>query len=196
MKFDTENSESAETFVCFAGTKRLAEGTIADVAMAAWAIAQSNPTQTTLTFSRKTGRVVDLDLRGSAAEVSARYTAEPEPSPKRGRPRLGVTAREITLLPRHWDWLAGQPGGASVTLRRLVETARKNADGHASTREKIEPAYKFMSAMAGDLPSFEEASRALFAKDFAKLESLTTGWPPDINNEVRMLLHGVSVISD
>lgn len=192
MKPNAINSDSEESFVCFSAARRLAEGTIANVAMAAWALVQSDPTQTTLTFSRKTGRVVDLDLRGSATDVTARYAAEPEASPKRGRPKLGVTAREVTLLPRHWDWLAGQPGGASVTLRRLVDAARKEGTAQGSTREKIEVAYKFMSAMAGDLPSFEEASRALFAKDFAKLDAITALWPPDIASELSHYLEGIS----
>ena len=180
--------EPAESYVCVRGTTRLAEGSLAKVAAATWALAQADPTQTTLTFSRHTGRVVDLDLHGGAADIVARYPSDPESSPKRGRPKLGVTAREVTLLPRHWDWLAQQPGGASITLRRLVEAARKQDGGQTSSREKISAAYNFMSAMAGDLPSFEEASRALFAKDFHKLESCMAKWPADITAEVKLYL--------
>ena len=91
-----------------------------------------------------------------------------------------MVAREVTLLPRHWEWLARQPGGASITLRRLVEAARKGDTGAADARARTEAAYRFMAAMAGDLPGFEEAARALFAGDRARLEIHMSQWPPDI----------------
>ncbi len=81
-------------------------------------------------------------------------TNQPAEPRGRGRPKLGVVAREVTLLPRHWDWLNAQPGGASVALRKLVEQARR-ANGDADrARAAREAAYHFMSAMAGDLPAF------------------------------------------
>jgi hypothetical protein len=93
-----------------------------------------------------------------------------------------VTAREVTLLPRHWEWLAAQPGGASVTLRKLVEDARRNAGAQQKLRHAQEAAYRFMSAMAGDYPGFEEATRALFADDRDRFEQHMTEWPVDIRN--------------
>ena len=80
-------------------------------------------------------------------------------------PKLGVVAREVTLLPRHWQWLGSQPGGASVAIRKLVEAARRANQEVDQRRQTQEAAYHFMSAMAGNLPNFEEASRALFAND-------------------------------
>ena len=120
---------------------------------------------------------IDLDLRGSVGDVVRRFTPAKTP----GRPKLGVVAREVTLLPRHWAWLAEQPGGASVALRRLVETARK-ADDKADARMAQAAAYRFMAAMAGDRPGFEEACRALFAGDAPKFLDQTETWPVDIRD--------------
>ena len=107
----------------------------------------------------------------------------------RGRPKLGVVAREVTLLPRHWDWLAAQPGGASVTLRKLVEEARRANLDRDRQRQASECAYHFMSAMAGDMAGFEEASRALFANDAAKFRQQTEAWPADVRDYVRYLAY-------
>ncbi|MEO6608137.1 MAG: DUF2239 family protein [Aestuariivirga sp.] len=182
-----QESNPAKDFVCLSDSRKIAEGSLADVALTAWNFAKSHPSQPTLAFDRQTGAVVDLNLSGTSFDVAARYSAQTE-IPKRGRPKLGVTAREVTLLPRHWDWLAQQPGGASVTLRRLVETARKETAPKLAARDRLAAAYKFMSAIGGDLPSFEEASRALFAQNFAKLETCLSKWPSDISAEVRSFL--------
>ncbi|MDB5421850.1 MAG: hypothetical protein JWR59_1797, partial [Brevundimonas sp.] len=149
-------------FVAFEGGRRIAEGDWSAVSRAAWRALEAGPTEPVLVFDA-TGRVADLDPRDRAAAVET-----PEPA-KRGRPKLGVVAREVTLLPRHWDWLAQQPGGASVALRLLVETARKDSAGADEKRAGRDAAYRFMQAMAGDLAGFEEASRALFADDLAGL---------------------------
>jgi len=172
--------------VAFAGAVRLAVGKLAEVAAAIRRVRDENPDAAFLVFDRETAQVVDLDLRGTAQEVAARYTVCDAPAVRRGRPKLGVIAREVTLLPRHWDWLARQPGGASITLRRLVEAARK-ADANAA-KARTEAAYRFMSAMAGDRPGFEEAARALFAGDRSVLDGLLARWPPDIGDEVRGFL--------
>lgn len=185
-----QESIPAKDFVCFSNSRRIAEGSLADLALAAWNFAKSHPSQPTLAFDRQTGTVVDLNLSGTSVDVAARYSAQME-LPKRGRPKLGVTAREVTLLPRHWDWLAQQPGGASVTLRRLVETARKETRPKSTARDRLVATYKFMSAIGGDLPAFEEASRALFAQNFANFETCLSKWPPDITAEVRLFLTDV-----
>lgn len=99
---------------------------------------------------------------------------------RRGRPTLGVVGREVTLLPRHWDWLNAQPGGASVSLRKLVDQARKTGGERERRREAQQRAYRVMAALAGDLPGFEEGSRALFADDLARLEVIAADWPPDV----------------
>lgn len=172
----------------FEGMRRLASGPLAEVARAAWT-ASGDRAGPILVFDDTTGRVIDLDLRGPEDEVAARY-ADPEPEPPRGRgrPRLGVVAREVTLLPRHWDWLAAQPGGASVALRRLVDGARAATGDATERRARQEAAYRVMSAMGGDLPGFEEASRALFAGDQGRLEREIAQWPADVRSYVLQLI--------
>jgi len=142
-----------------------------------------------LIFSDATGRAVDFDLRGSDADVVARLqqpaaTAATDIPRGRGRPKLGVVAREVTLLPRHWDWLSAQPGGASVALRKLIDETRRTSGDRDRSRTARDAAYHFMSAMAGNLPNFEEASRALFAGDRRRLAGLIAGWPQDIRDHV------------
>lgn len=179
-----DTTEAAVSFVTFAGGRRLAAGALADAALAASRALADDRSASVLVFDAATGEVVDLDLRGAEADIAARYGPADPPAARRGRPRLGVTAREVTLLPRHWEWLAGQPGGASVALRKLVEAARK-ADAEAgATRVRVEAAYRFMSAVAGDLPAFEDAARALFAHDHDRLRQDMQAWPPDIRDQV------------
>lgn len=165
----------------FRGDHRIASGPPEAVLVAALAALEADPNATLLAFDLSSGRVVDLDYR------SPPVAHAPEPV-RRGRPRLGVVAREVTLLPRHWDWLGEQPGGASVTLRRLVDQARKASAGADETRHRRERAYRFMSAMAGDAPGFEEASRALFAGDESQLSALMAPWPVDVITMIRDLL--------
>lgn len=148
-------------------------------------------------FDDATGRMVELDLRGGLEAVIARLPepgpaaedADEAPPPPRGpgRPKLGVVAREITLLPRHWDWLAAQPGGASVTLRKLVEAARRDGLLVERARRARDVAYRFMGVMAGDRPGFEEAARALFAGDQAGFGARTAQWPADVAAHARRL---------
>jgi len=170
-------------FVAFAGASRVAAGPLPHVAVAARRAQDRDPAAAVLIFDRRTAEVVDLDLRGTEAEITARLTPPPADPARRGRPKLGVVAREVTLLPRHWDWLARQPGGASVTLRRLVEIARKADVETGDARARTAAAYRFMAAMAGDLPGFEAAARALFAGDRARLETHMYRWPSDIREE-------------
>lgn len=179
----------------FAGHRRLAEGDLVDVALAAHRAQAAGERAPLLAFDDGTAQPVELDLRGGAAEVRARHAArrdrpgEAAPPDQGagaegprgpGRPRLGVVAREVTLLPRHWEWLSVQPGGASVALRRLVEEARRAAGGRDRVRRGQEVAYRFMTALAGDLPGYEEATRALFAGQGERFEALTAAWPQDV----------------
>ncbi|MBU1377195.1 MAG: DUF2239 family protein [Alphaproteobacteria bacterium] len=179
-----------QTFTAFDGHDRVAGGTVEDVADALCSYAGASPV---LIFDDATGRQIELDLRHGAPNAVVEYrarTASPAATPPRqgrGRPKLGVVAREVTLLPRHWDWLATQPGGASAAIRRLVEEARRNGEGPDRARRTQEAAYRVMSALAGDLPNFEEASRALFAGDHARLEALASDWPGDIRTFVLRL---------
>ena len=166
-----------ETWTLFAGERRLAAGPPPEVAVAARAVAAGEHDGPLLAFDNASGKVVDLDLRGSAEEVASRYTPQVAPRP-RGRPKLGVVAREVTLLPRHWEWLNAQPGGASVALRKLVEQARRAGGDDAKARQ--EAAYRFMASMAGDLPGYEEALRALFAGDRLAFDAQVKRWPADV----------------
>ena len=160
-----------------------------------------------LVFNDATSETLELDWRGSAEAFAARLAAslahDPGPHPPTaageacdaaepprgpGRPKLGVVAREVTLLPRHWEWLATQPGGASVALRKLVEVARRSAEVQDRVRHSSAVGYRFMSTMAGHEPGFEEASRALFAGDEPRFRALTQHWPADVQSHLQRIL--------
>src|SRR5258705_325909 len=189
------------TCTAFAGTRRIASGTIVDVALAAKPAADRG--DSVLIFDDTTAQTIEVDFRGSAADVSARLAqrrvSRPAPPGEAevrrgpGRPKLGVVAREVTLLPRHGDGLASQPGGASVALRKLVEHARRANGDKDRVRMAREVAYRFMSAMAGDLRNLEEASRALFAGEAARFYSLIAAWPEDIRDHaVKLAVDGLA----
>jgi uncharacterized protein len=185
-----------ETFTAFEGLRRLASGPLADVALAVKR-AEPQASEPIAIFSDSTGRAVDLDLRGNAdkmlawlSDASAASPAEDTAPRSRGRPKLGVVAREVTLLPRHWEWLNTQPGGASVALRKLVDEARRANGDKDRLRAARDAAYHFMSAMAGNLPNFEEAARALFADDRRRFVGQIASWPEDIRDHVVKLAYG------
>jgi len=167
-------------YTAFVGTTRLVSGPLAQVAVAVRNAERDWPAFPVLIFSDVTGRQVDVDTRGSDEAIIARYSPPPEPPRGRGRPKLGVVAREVTLLPRHWDWLNAQPGGASVTLRKLVDDARRAGGDKHLVKKAHEAAYTFMHAIAGNLHNYEEATRALFANDRARMELLIAEWPHDV----------------
>ena len=178
------------------GDQRLASGPLAEVALAVMKVSNKVTAEPIIIFDDANGRPIDLDLRGTERDIIARLplpAANPDasdddraaPEPRgRGRPRLGVVAREVTLLPRHWEWLGAQPGGASVALRKLVEEARRASGDRDRSRAAREAAYHFMATIAGDLPGFEEASRALFADDRRRFGELIAGWPGDIRDHI------------
>lgn len=181
----------------FAGARRIASGALRHVALVAQR--EQSAGERVLIFDDRSSELIEVDLRGDSADLLRRMAeqaprrrgdAEADPPERRsgpGRPRLGVVAREVTLLPRHWQWLAAQPGGASVTLRRLVEEARRSRAGQDRRRASQEAAYRFMATMAGDEPGFEEATRALFAGDVAAFEDHTSAWPEDVRDHAALL---------
>lgn len=186
------------TTIAFAGPRLIATGRLSDVALATQAAESAGLDRAAIIFDAITSEPIDLDLRGTAQELLARVLAlDPTPSGPDavdadahrgpGRPRLGVVGREVTLLPRHWDWLATQPGGASAAIRRLVDQARVTHADRDRTRRAQEYAYRFMTAMLGDEPDFEEATRALFAADRERFTDLTSGWPADLRDHARRL---------
>lgn len=201
----------------FGGQQRLSSGPLIEVALAVKAATEGDPSITILVFDDTTGRIVDLDLRGTKADIIERLSRPPQtfvgryrPHPSeaseptkdevseprgRGRPKLGVISREVTLLPRHWKWLADQPGGASAVLRKLVDEARRNGGMRQHRRAAQEVAYQFMQAIAGDLPGYEEATRALFADDRPRLEQWIAAWPDDIRSYVLHLAFDPKVSS-
>ncbi len=196
------NTPLSDHYTAFDGPRRLATGSLETVTLAVQAAASQGAAGPLLMFDDRSGRTVDQDLRGDAQDLLARLAgqdrtdgqaaaaaaspaadAATDDSPRgRGRPRLGVVAREVTLLPRHWDWLNAQTGGASVALRKLVEAARRaNADLDAQ-RQAQAAAYQVMSTLAGNLAGFEEASRALFANDLPRWQACMADWPREVRD--------------
>ena len=172
----------------FAGHRRIASGAPREVVGAVKAAVEAG--ESVLVFDDADARPVEFDLRGDLEAVLARLAPPVEEKRGPGRPKLGVTAREVTLLPRHWDWLAGQPGGASVALRKLVEGALREAEGPDRVRKGREAAYRFMTAVAGDLPGYEEATRMLFAGDWTAFDAAVEGWPAHVREAVRDMAEG------
>lgn len=203
--FHMTESFRNHSFTTFDGHRRIAEGALLTNALALKSALERGSPRPVLIFDDATGRTVEVDTRGTDEEVCARLAAlfpsheqpatealalEPATPRGRGRPRLGVVPREITLLPRHWEWLDTQPGGASVALRKLVEEARRQSSEKDQVRRALERAYQFMVTLAGDLPGFEEASRSLFANDALKLHEQLSAWPRDVSDYVMRLALG------
>jgi len=170
------------TYTAFVDNNRLAAGPVPQLLLHLKAWADRDAPGRLLVFDDESGRQVEFDLSGSLEEVVARAT--PSALVKPGRPRLGVTSREVSLLPRHWEWLEAQPNGISAALRRLVDEARKHEPAKQRARAVRDAASRFMTAMAGDLPGYEEASRALFAADEPGFVRHVRGWPADIRKHV------------
>jgi hypothetical protein len=190
----------------FKGDRLLLSGTLLDVALAVKSATQNDPSSAILVFDDATGRVIDLDLRGTKTDIIERLSRPEQTSTNRhrrgrgtvggaetksrGRPKLGVIAREVTLLPRQWEWLAAQPNGASAALRRLVDEARREGTSEQQRRAAREAAYRFMLGIGGDFPGYEEGTRALFADDRPKLRQCIASWPKDVRAHVLRLAFG------
>lgn len=193
------------TWIAFAGTERIAFGGPRDVARTVKSFVDTESRESVLIFDAVTSQLVEFDLRGSVSAVLNRLpvaslledrqaTDTSMNAPRSaGRPKLGVTAREVTLLPRHWDWLASQPGGASVALRKLVEHAMRVNRQNDRVRQAQEAAYRFMAAMAGNEPGFEEAARALFAGDHDRLSQAVAKWPTDVREHALALTKALAI---
>jgi uncharacterized protein len=193
---------STSAWIAFADSKCIARGAPGDVATEAQSFVDAHPQTTVFMFDAATSQRIDIDLCASLTQVlrcvpkpiAVPQAAAPQiDAPKTaGRPKLGVTAREVTLLPRHWDWLASQPGGASVSLRKLVEHAMRASKETDRVRLARESAYRFISAMAGDAAGFEEASRALFAGNEAGFRESIARWPKDVREHSILLAQAAS----
>ncbi|WP_337176040.1 DUF2239 family protein [Paludisphaera sp.] len=187
--------EDKRTYTAFAGEHLVGTGGLRAMLGKVKAYLDDGGEDRVLIFEDQTGRQVDFDFRGTPQEVLDR--ADPGgPRTGPGRPKLGVVAREITLLPRHWEWLERQPSGASAALRRLVDEARRREPGRERARVAREAASKVMWAMAGDLPNFEEASRALFGSDLARFEKLIAAWPKDLRKHLARLVREAAAMEE
>ncbi|WP_437280259.1 DUF2239 family protein [Sorangium sp. So ce375] len=176
------------TFTAFAGAERIVRGTLEEMLREAKKRLDADPELRLLIFEDASGKQVDFDFRGTLDQVLSRAMPERPAKAGPGRPKLGVVSREVSLLPRHWEWLERQPQGISAALRRLVEEASKRAPDEDRAREARAAASRFMWVMAGDLPLFEEASRALFASDKRRFTELTRSWPADVREHLSELL--------
>ncbi len=183
--------------IAFAGQRRIAAGELTRVARITKELLDKGELAPLVIFNEITSEVIEIDFRGTVDEVVARlhHIGEAAPAavevPDRrgpGRPRLGVVAREVTLFPRHWEWLTSQPGGASVALRKLVEEARRANYWKDRARQAQESVYRFMTAMAGNFPDFEEALRAFYAGNQERFNSWIDPWPKDVRDHVKQLV--------
>ena len=181
--------DTAKTYTAFSGNRRLSTGTLERVLREVKKYLDSrrpgvrNNSRQVLVFCDQTGKQVDFDLRGDILEVLRKAL----PVPTRvgpGRPRLGVVSREISLLPRHWEWLEEQPNGASAALRRLIDEARRGESSEAMLRARIDAVGRIMTVLAGNLPGFEEGCRSLYRRDLALLTECVKNWPPDIRSYI------------
>ena len=173
--------ETIKNCTTFVGECLLASGPLDELLPKLKAAFDHNQSTLFLIFDDETGTQVDFDLRGTVEEVLARNCPNP-PHPGPGRPKLGVTSREVTLLPRHWEWLGQQPNGASATIRRLIDEARKQEPADRRRQRAMQATERFLFAMAGNLPGYEEASRALFRGDSKRFAELMSAWPKDVRN--------------
>lgn len=179
--------EALNTYTAFDGNNLVLKGPLSEVVLKIKKRLGRAENSSILIFSDATGKTIDFNFQGSEKDILKRlevFVSEETPSNYSGpgRPRLGVMSREVTLLPRHWEWLASQSGGASATLRHLVDEAKKKSIGGISVKQAQERTYKFMSVIAGDLSGFEEALRSLYKKDEKKFLVQIENWPQDVRN--------------
>lgn len=185
-----------QSYSAFEGVNLLSQGSLEEVVLTVKRRLKSKSDASILVFSDLTGKQMDFDLRGTEKEVVQRLKVYLVPDAEKsqagpGRPKLGVVAREISLLPRHWEWLSTQSGGASAVLRRLVETEMKGSTQKERIKQTQESTYKFLSSIAGNLGHYEEVIRALYAKDFKEFKDSMSGWPIDIKQHAISLSESV-----
>jgi hypothetical protein len=181
--------QTDKKYTAFLEERIVASGELAEVLPKLKRIFDRDRSSMVLIFDDETGKAVDFDLQGSLEDVLARNIPQPT-SAGPGRPRLGVVSREVTLLPRQWEWLELQPNGASAAIRRLVDEARKREPAKARKKQAIQAAGRFLSSAAGNYPGYEEASRALYREEDRRLAELMHRWPKDIRNYALRLVRG------
>ncbi|WP_238655002.1 DUF2239 family protein [Paenibacillus piscarius] len=196
----TSNEQTHYYCTAFLGVEAVASGSLQHVVTTVKGALSESELVRVLIFDDSTGKPIDVDYHGTADDVFSRLAApsgessateaNSQTTRRAGRPKLGVVSGEVTLLPRQWEWLKAQPGGASVTLRKLVDEARRAGEQQSTIRKSQEAAYVFMTAMAGDFSHYEEALRALYAGNAERLDQYTQDWAPDIRNYVKRLAAG------
>ncbi len=179
-----ETNEITNTYTAFLESKIFAKGSLKDLVLKIKKHLGKNENNSILIFSDSTGNTLDFNFKGSETEILKRLemfvSQKPDEYSGPGRPKLGVISREVSLLPRHWEWLAAQSGGASVTIRRLIDESRKKSSTGESVKQVQEKTYKFLSVVAGDFEGYEEALRALYKRDREKFLKQMEKWPKDI----------------
>lgn len=190
---ETSNPATLE-LVAFYGHKRIARGPLPKVIRKCKKVVDEGLDRRLAIFNADTGRAFDVEFEGTPAEVLARAeaTAAPAPTKTRGRPKLGVVCKEVSLLPEHWEWLGAQRGGASATLRRLVLEAKRKSAGSDAGRRALDAAHRFLWDLAGDLPHFEDVTRALYRGERDQVQELVADWPKDIREQLGRYLEPVT----
>lgn len=180
--------EEGRTYTAFADHWRpfLTSRDLEEVIERSQSLLSSGASQAVMIFDDATGRRTDVELGPNQIRERLHPDATADRSGP-GRPKLGVVSREISLLPRHWEWLATQPGGASAAIRRLVEEARKNRRAEEASRLAREALDKALTVLGGSRPNFEEALRALYAGQFLRLEELIAEWPEELRAHISRL---------
>ncbi len=178
---------TSQRYTSFAGHKHLATGDLKTLLTDTYAFIKQHGEEGILIIDNQSGRQLDFNFHGSLEDLLS-TALPPEPKKGPGRPRLGVVNGEISLLPRHWEWLQRQPQSASGTIRRLIETAIKNTSPEEKVKETVDAAGKFLWIIGGNLPDFEEASRAIYAQKWHILDAVTAAWPEDIRNHLDLML--------
>jgi uncharacterized protein len=200
-----DRDERVKHCTAFAGQRCIGSGELTDVARKAKTVLDRGEAEPILIFDDATSELIEIDFRGTADEVVRRLgqgemvdKQEPEAPQKRsvGRPKLGVIAREVTLLPGHWEWLDGQPNGASAALRRLVHAAKLANQDKDRARQSQDAVYRFMTAMAGNLPGYEEALRAFYRRNLEHFDELIAAWPQDIRKHLKKLMRAANHAGD
>jgi len=185
---------STELFTAFSGFTHVLTGDLPAVLTRVREHLLRDKSAQVLIFEDQSGKQVDFDLRGTLEEVLARVAP---PAPKRGpgRPSLGVVCREVSLLPKHWEWLESQPARASGTLRRLVDAAVKNESAASRSRRRLEAAGRIMWSLAGNLEGFEEASRALYSRKWPDFSARIASWPEDLRKHLEWMVSPAQPVS-
>lgn len=186
----------ANNYTAFDGHKLIFQGPLSEVITKTKKRIGKSENSSILIFSDETGQTIDFNFHGSEKDILKRLetfvsSSQLKENSGPGRPKLGVVAREVSLLPRHWEWLATQSGGASATLRKLVDEAKKKYESGSTVKQSQERTYKFISVIAGDMNGYEEALRALYKKDEKKFLALISDWPSDVKTHAAELAKSV-----